>query len=269
MQFGIMSTALAAEGLEQALGQAAEAGADGLEVVYQTDRQAAELSIGGYPARLRQAAEDAGVKVPSICLGVLCRRPSLIGTPEQIAGGRQKVLAAIQAAAEGGVETVLVPFFAHNAIEMDEELSRAAEALAALAEPAEQAGVTLGVESTLNFGQQQFLLDSVGHSHAVRMYVDTANALARKLDFATGLRDLGSAGVAQIHFKDVRLVEGQPPDYAVALGEGNVDFQAAARAIEAIGYDGWIVMETPPGHHPPASARANLDFARKLLGQAA
>ena len=82
---------------------------------------------------------------------------------------------------------------------------------------------------------------------------------------ATAIRDLGREAIGQIHFRDVRISEGQPPDYNLALGEGNVDFRAVVQALRAIGYDGWIILETPPGADPLASASANLAFARDAL----
>ena len=263
-----MSTSLGTSQVDESLRLAAQVGAEGLEVCVQTDKQVHELARKGYPAKLADMASQAGLAIPSICLSLLCRSTSLIGTAEQMESGKKKVVTALNAAAEAGVRVVLVPFFGHNAIELEDELRRAAEALLDLAEPAEQAGVTIGVESTLNFDQQDYLLNQLGHTEAVRMYVDTANTMARKLDFATGIRQLGAAGIAQVHFKDVRLAEGRPPDYDVPLGSGDVDFQAALRAMRAIGYDGWVVLETPPGHDPAASAKANLAFARAQLAAA-
>ena len=126
--------------------------------------------------------------------------------------------------------------------------------------------VVLGIESTLNFDQQQFLLDFLGNSPFAKVCYDTGEALARKLDAPTGIRDLGAEHIAQVHFKDVRITEGQPPDFRVALGEGSVDFRAVAQALKAVGYDGWVIVETPPTDDPSQAARKNVEFARQLLG---
>ena len=67
---------------------------------------------------------------------------------------------------------------------------------------------------------------------------------------------------------DVRLgEEGHPPDWDVALGQGDVDFAAVASALKAMGYDGWVILETPATDDPVAAAQANLDFARQLLAE--
>ena len=153
-----------------------------------------------------------------------------------------------------------------NIIELEEELTNAADALLPMVELAEQAGVVIGVESTLNFDQQQFLLNYLGGSGDVKIYLDTGNSLARKRDLAMGIRDLGRDAIAQIHFKDVSITEGQRPNFDVALGEGDVDFQAVTRALRAVGYDRWVIMETTPGDDPLEAGRKNIEFARSVLG---
>ncbi|MFW6065333.1 MAG: sugar phosphate isomerase/epimerase family protein [Planctomycetota bacterium] len=143
---------------------------------------------------------------------------------------------------------------------------KAAEALSELIAPAEQAGVTLGVESSLNADQLGYLLDSLTSSPNVKVYYDTANALARKLDPVTFIRDLGPDRIAQVHFKDVRVVSGQPPDFDIPLGEGDVDFRAVVQSLRAVGYDGWIVIEAGGGG-PVAAAEKNIAFTRKVLNK--
>jgi len=265
MRIGIMDTALAATGPEQAFELASRAGAEGVELTYATNNEARLLARKGHAAQLTALDKPGGPHLASICLGMLNSRASLIGTDEQIAESKKTVESAISVAAEIGVSVLLVPFFGKNVIEVEKELQRAADSLLDLSEPAENAGVVLGVESTLNFDQQEFLLNHVGQTESVKMYVDTGNALARKVDFATGVRDLGPAGVAQVHLKDVKLTEGEPPNYDVQLGEGDVDFQAAVRALQAIGYDGWVILETPPGDDPITLAKRNLAFATELF----
>ena len=103
---------------------------------------------------------------------------------------------------------------------------------------------------------------------SVKICFDTGCALSRKLDPATFLRDLGPEHLCQVHFHDLRLgKEGRPPDWNVALGAGDVDFPAVASAISAMGYEGWIIVEGPASENPPATAKADLAFARRLLTQ--
>lgn len=244
---------------------ASSAGADGVEVQY-TRANKKLLRQADHARELNELAAKHQLEIPSLCLAYLCDKATLVGTPKDIAAAQKSICHALRLAGKVGAAMVVVPFFANNAINVEDELARATDALMELVDEAENASVTIAVESTLNFDQQCFLLTSLGETDDTRIYCDTGNALARKLDPAGGIRQLGINRIAQIHYKDVRLTEGSPPDFDLPLGGGEVDFRAVTEALRAIGYDKWIVLETPPGDDPAASAAANLAFVRQLLG---
>jgi len=267
MRIGIMQLSLVPDDMETSFALAAQAGLDGLEIACDTPDDAASILGADGIARVRQLTETHPVEVPGIGLGVLREGKSLFGDDAAVAAAKDLVHRAIGAAVEIGADLVLVPFLGKAAIELPEELDRAIVNLDELAEEAEEADITRGIESTLNVSQQRQLVEHLGAYTSVKVYYDTGNVLARKFDPATVLRDLGARRVCRVHFKDVRLgAEGAPPDYGVALGAGNVDFPAVVNAIRAIGYDGWVVLETPPTDDPLAAAKANLAFARSVLG---
>ncbi len=268
LQLGIASTALDAEALGAAFERAAKMGAEGLELSYCTEKDTKALWEGDHPKQLGDLARSCGVAIPSLGLSALTRKTSLTGAAKQIESGKKLIRQALTVAAEVNAKVLLLPFFGKNTIETEDALTRAADALLDLVEPAEDAGVILGIESTINFSQQRFLLDHLGNTGYVRIYPDTASALVRKLDLPTGLRDLGAEAIAQIHFRDVRITEANPPDYEVALGDGDVDFRAAAQTMRAIGYEGWVILETAPTDDPLAAGKKNLQFARELLNAA-
>lgn len=250
--------------LPAAFEQAAAVGADGVEVVI-GDELARKLGRDGFAEELRGLSQRFALEIPSLALNVLCAQPSLIVRAELAEWAVQTVARGLRTAAAVGASALLLPFFGRNMIETDDEINFAGDALADLAEAAEQVGVVLGVESTLNVHQQLLLLGATGHSPYVRIYFDTGNALARKYDAASAIRDLGQGAICQVHFKDVRVVEGNPPDFDVALGQGSVDFRAVAHALRAVRYDGYVVLETPGGTDPAATTGANIRFARELL----
>ncbi|MGC9453505.1 MAG: sugar phosphate isomerase/epimerase family protein [Phycisphaerae bacterium] len=264
MNIGIMDSFLGAGTRAENFRRASQAGADGVEVVYSTTEQASQLN-SDHAAELKTLAREHGLAIPSLCIAVVNQTPSLITSLEAAGKTLELLRRAIEVSAEAGASVLLVPFFDQNAIELPEELDRAAEALNELVEPAEQAGVTLGVESSLNADQLEYLLDALTGSPNVKVYYDTANALARKLDPVTFIRDLGPGRLAQVHFKDVRVVSGQPPNYDIPLGEGDVDFDGVMQSLRAVGYDGWIVIEAGGGEDPVESAKRNIAFTRELL----
>lgn len=266
MRIGLSAISAGQAHLDDAFALAHRAGAEGIEVVYSAKAGAKSLEHWADEAEeLTSLSKKHSLAPSGLNLAFLCDSPTLIGPRQTAARWQPAVRDALTVAAAAKAGAVVVPFFARNAIETQDHLDRAAQALADLVEGAEEAGVVLGIESTLNFDQQQFLLDFLGNSPFAKVCYDTGDALARKLDVPTGIRDLGSERIAQVHLKDVRIAEGQPPDFCAALGEGSVDFRAVAQALRAVGYDGWVVIETPPTDDPPVAARRNIEFARHLL----
>jgi L-ribulose-5-phosphate 3-epimerase len=265
MKIGFLHNSLAAD-LPQAFKLAAKAGADGLEVQYSSDEDVAALRDHGHVKEIKGLARASGVSVSSLCLGFLCRQPSLIDSPREVEAARGLIARAAEVASELRAGVIVLPFFGNSAIELEDELEHAIGVLEDLVETAEEAKVALGIESTLNFNQHRFLLNHFAHTSAVRAYYDTGNAWARKLDLPTGIRNLGKGAIGGIHFKDVRLREGTPPDYSVRLGEGDVDFHAVVQALKAIEYDSWVILETPAGANVLATAKADLAFARGVVG---
>jgi sugar phosphate isomerase/epimerase len=267
MRTGITHSALPAHDLAEALGQAAQLGAAGVEIDYPSAALAAAISRPGHAEQLRGAAQAAGIAVAGMCLTFFRDEPALIGRPETIERNSDIVIRALGCAAEAGAGMVVLPFFGKNTIEIEDELSRATQALMDLVEHAEASGVCLVVESTLPFHQQDFLLNQLGRTGDVKVCCNTAVAAARKLDAPTGLRMLKADDLAMVRFKDVRIVEGAQPDYDVPFGSGNVNFGAVAQALRALNYDGWAVIDPPTVDGRPSlgAAQTALDFVNGLL----
>ena len=269
MRVGIVHPALGTGDLQEAFALAAEAGAEGIEVCYASAAIATVLGRPEHAQQLAEAAGRTGVAIPSLHLGCFRAEPALIGRQEVIESAQQVLLRALGTASEAGAEMVTVPFFGKNAIELEEELDRAADALLDMVDHAEEAGVVIAVESTLPFHQEQFLLNHLGNTGDARVCCNTGVALSRKLDLATGIRGLAAEAIAFVRFRDVRIAEGAPPDFNVPLGEGHVDFGAVVQAIHAVGYDGWVIVEPPPIDDGPEAgvraAREAIDFARQAL----
>ena len=265
IRLGIMQTSLDRSDMERSFDWAHQIGCEGLEITCSTPDEAKFLFTPAGHDRIAQLASQHHVTATSLALGVLCQSESFLGDESAVQAARGIVSDAIQCCAKTGMGVVLVPFFGKSSIEVEEHITRLPERLIDLAEEAEEADVVLGIESLMNVNQQLYLLDALSAHKSVKIYVDSANTVPRRLDPSINLRELGKERVCQIHLKDVRVVEGQMPDFRVNLGEGNVDLPAVMNAMAAIRYDGWVILETPTGETPLESARRNLQFARQLL----
>jgi len=166
----------------------------------------------------------------------------------------------IEATKALGATNILMAFFGKGNLrkgddlkkkETDDIVSRLKEA----APKAEKLGVVLGLENTLSAKHNMLIMDRVG-SPALQVYYDCRNSWANKFDVPAEIRQL-KGRICQFHFKDGR-------DY---LGEGIVDWNACRDSMNAIGYKGWIVLETSaPSKDRVADFKRNADFIRKLFG---
>ncbi len=248
---------------------AAELGFDGVELsfgAYDADERTI-LQPGG-PARLREQADAAGVRMPSLSAGCFTR----LGLGADGAGGasdaRTLLGRLIDACAEAGVTFVHLPLFGASEVRTPAEQRRCVETLRPLVEQAAGRGVTLGFDVLLPAEELKQLVERF-ESPSARIGYDVGNARAAGRDVAAEIQLLGGL-LAQVRVKDR---DRREPFASVPLGEGAVHWKEVLRALKATGYDDWLVLDTPSsspssspsGQDPLASARRNREHLAGLL----
>jgi sugar phosphate isomerase/epimerase len=124
-----------------------------------------------------------------------------------------------------------------------------------LAPRAEDAGLVYGIESWLKAPELERILDAV-KSPAIKVYYDVGNMHKVGEDVGIAIRRLGRERICELHFKD----------YDDLYGKGSMDFPAVRRALDAIGYRGWVGIEgtkIPLGVEQ--SIRYDLDYLRPIF----
>ena len=238
---------------------AAELGLDGVELVFRPPPEDNLIWTAEGAAETRAQAQAAGVEVPSLCAGYYNQCPLAGDDAEVRESGVQVLLNLIDRAAEVGARNILIAFFGPGEIKEPSHEDHVVAAMERCAPKAEERGVTLALETTLPAARFRALLERIDHP-AARIYYDLANPVMWGAAPEDELRVLGEL-VAQIHIKD------RAADHAnVPLGEGELDYPAVVRAIRGIGYDGYLVLETPGGEDSLAATRANLTFIREQMG---
>ena len=100
--------------------------------------------------------------------------------------------------------------------------------------------------------KQREIIESLG-SPWVGDYFDVGNSAGAGYDPVSEMllrREL----IVQLHVKGVRGAE---------LDQGTVDLDGVKRAIQEIGFDRWMMLESPPGDDASAVARRNLATIRR------
>lgn len=233
---------------------AKKAGLAGVEVGVGGPADKLQVADPDWQKRTKDAAEAAGVVISSTSMDLLNGNP--LATDERAPAWVEQTIAATKALGGTGI---LVPFFgkAHmlNGKEWKPEIDQLVERLKKLAPIAQDAGVKLGLECTLSGAQFNEILDRVG-SDWVGAYYDIGNSTGAGLVPTNDIKAIGKR-LALIHFKDGGNF----------LGEGKVDIQAAADALKAIEYKGWIVLETScPTGNGEADCTKNVDAVKRVMG---
>ncbi|HUS91629.1 MAG TPA: sugar phosphate isomerase/epimerase family protein [Phycisphaerae bacterium] len=218
--------------------QVADLGFDGVEVPF------TDLSILDAPAT-RKACEAAGMGLTACC--VLLPGTNLCsGDPAERDAGLARVRRMIDLAAEMGGKTVAGPLYAPvghltGRARTDDEWAWCAEGLAAAADHAAKADVTLAIEPLNRFetyvlntaADAARMVDEVGSPH-LKVQLDTFHANIEEKDTAAAIRaTAGRLG----HFHACENDRGTP-------GTGQVRWPEVFAALKDIGYGGWVTIES-------------------------
>ncbi len=255
-RLAVTDWSIGAKGKLSAFDFAKEANLEGVQVSYtpQDMMQGDMLSLDN-PER-RQAyldkAKTTQIEIASVAMGILNSRPfkSDPRAVEWVKGG-------IAATAALNEKVLLLAFFGKNNLKND--AAGTAETIARLkqvAPLAEEMGITLGLETTLNEAEHRHIIESVD-SPAVKVYYDTANSHANGYPIAEEIISLGKDGlIAEMHFKDKK---------GWLFGKGEVDFPEAIKSLQTIPYSGWVVLEgqSAEGKNLQETAAANAIYLRQ------
>lgn len=203
-------------------------------------------------ARMRKAAESAGVRIHSVIYGGW-DPPLTSPDPAAAAQSLQNAKAALQCAADFGAEDILlVPAIVDASTPYAEAYRRSHEAIHKLIPLAEKLKIFICLEEVWNnflLSPMEFAayLDSF-HSPWVRSYFDVGNVVIFGWP-QDWIRTLGHR-IKKVHLKDYKggpgLFGGADGHWA-NIGEGSIDWQEVRRAFAEINYTGYMNTELAAG----------------------
>ncbi len=254
-RLGSTDWSIGAAGAPKAFEYAKEAKLEGLQVSYLPSgmTKGPQVSFDDEEAQKMylKLADETGIEITSTAMGILNRHP-FKSDPRAV----DWVKGGIRATAALGENVMLLAFFGRNDLKNDPEGT--AETIARLKQVtplAEEMGITLALETTLNEAEHRHILEAVD-SPALKVYYDTANSHANGYPIAEEIVSLGKDGlIAEVHFKDKQ---------GWLFGAGEVNFPEAVKALQTISYSGWVVLEgqAAEGKTLQETAAANAVYLR-------
>jgi L-ribulose-5-phosphate 3-epimerase len=153
-------------------------------------------------------------------------------------------------------QVLMLVFFGRCQVTERADLDRAIAVLRELTPEAERAGVILGFENSISAADNRYAFDRV-KSKAFQVFYDVGNSTNYGFDPPTEIRALGRERICMFHIKDRGY-----------LGEGQVNVSEVLRAIDDIGFEGYVNLETSsPSGDVEADARRNLEYLRKAMAR--
>lgn len=254
--YGIRNTSLRMDWGKDAFVAAGAMGFDGVEIVLREEDRLDWLLTAAGGEEVGQWVRETGAKACSISFALFREYKGNEADSAVRDHVVQLVQKAIRACKGMGGVGILLPYFDAENIDMPRQyVDSLIEDLKRCAPLAEDLGIKVALETSFSTGLLRTICDGVG-SEMVGVYQDTANALIYGHGSVTMLEALPEH-TKLIHLKDTRRSD---------LGEGEVDFPACRDAIAKIGYEGWLIFETPAGDDPIASGEKNLAFAKAMFG---
>ncbi len=248
LRIGVMDGVMRLASKPESVQKAKELGFEGLQVTF-GPMNAPFRDDPSLARKFRDQSKAAGVPIVSTYIDTLHKfclkqdREAVFYASEAI-----KLTRAI------GAPILMLVFFGKCALVTEGEMEAVAAPLKELCREAERAKVTLGFENTLPAADGLRVLDKV-QSPALKIYYDIGNATnLYKENPAEAIHAIGRDRICQFHFKDKTY-----------LGEGAVDVRSALAAIRAIGWRGYIVLETgAPSGDAESDLKRNLAYLRGL-----
>lgn len=224
------------EGLQLGMGT----GSDGAVDLRKPEAQQAYL----------KAVRETGLQISSISLAWMNTMP-LKSDPR----AAEWLADSIDAAKALGLPMIMPACFGPGDLDMNntKEIDQVVRVLRGAAAKAEKAKILLGLECYLSAEDNLKVLDRVG-SPALKVYYDVGNSTDKGRDVVKEIVLLGKL-ICEFHFKDADF----------RLGRGRIDFRKVRGAIDKIGYNGWIHLESAVPHGALVDYSADYGYLRRIF----
>ncbi len=239
-----------------------ELGADGVEVDMGGlgDRETFDnkLAIDSNRTQFLAKSKELNIQISSL---------AMTGFYSQSFAQRPTAVKAVQdcinTAKLMNVKVIFLPFGVQGDLIKNPELRPAiVERLKTAGKLAEQAGITIGIETSLSAKDELQLLKDVG-SPTVKSYFNFANAVKNNRDIVQELKTLGKNNIVQIHCTD--------DDGVWLQNDTKIDLKKIKLTLDKMGWSGWLVIERSRDASDPKNVKknftANIAYVKSIFQQ--
>lgn len=216
--------------------RAAEIGLSSIEWIFETPMEGNPLWSASGLDQMREAMAATGVGVNFVCADIFMESP-FVRMDDQTRSENRRILDhLIDQCAELGVTGIEIPCVDPSAIHNREEEEELLDAIAPCLDRAGEAGVAIGLETSLAPRPFADLLERCGHP-VLRANYDTGNSASLGYDPLEEIRAYGRL-INNVHIKDRVLGASTVP-----LGEGDARIPETLQALKDLDYGGEFILQ--------------------------
>jgi len=202
--------------------------------------------------KFKREANEVGVKFSSVAMSgfyaqSLVNREDFV-TPVQDCLDVMKNL---------GVKVAFLPLGVEGDLNKNPEIRpELVKRLRIIGEMAAKEGVVIGIETALDARGDKQLLKEIG-SNGIKIYFNFQNPLRAGRDLIKEIKTLGIDNICQFHCTngDKYWLENDP----------QIDMPAIKKALDKMGYKGWLVIERSRDANDPRNVKANYGANARFL----
>lgn len=232
-----------------ALALAKEIGADGLEVdmggLGNRETFDSQLANPEVLQQYLQQSKELGIEICSLAMtGFYAQSFATRPTYKRMVQDCIDTMKALN------VKVAFLPLGVQGDLVKNPELRPAiVERLRVIGKMANQAGVIIGIETSLDAKGERQLLKDIG-CPAIQIYFNFSNPLKHGRDVYKELRILGKKRICQIHCTD--------EDGVWLENNTRLDMNKMKRTLDDMGWKGWLVIERSRDQTDPTNVRRNF-----------